>query len=102
VLPAEGWRELSRVSVVRPDARGGIDDGMGVRLVQVSPEALWLTATAGSWWVPMDQPLAHLAVAALEPDTPFSAYAQRLLPTLHSAARVLAVPRLLPERHDTP
>ena len=77
---------------MRPDARGAIDDGLGVRLVQVGTDAVPLTVPAGSWWVPLDQPLANLVAAALEPDTPGSWYAHRVLPTLESAARVMAKP----------
>ena len=49
-------------------------------------------APADSWYVPLDQPLAHLAVAALEPDTPSSYFANRLLPSLDSVLRVRAPP----------
>jgi hypothetical protein len=96
LLQAETWRETARASVARPDARGGVDDGLGPRLVRVITDAVPLPVPAGSWWVPLDQPLAHLVVAALEPDTPGSWFAQRVLPALASAARVMAVPDLAP------
>jgi hypothetical protein len=96
LLQAETWRETARASVARPDARGGVDDGLGLLLVRVVTDAAPLPVPAGSWWVPLDQPLAHLVVAALEPDTPGSWFAQRVLPTLASAARVMAVPDLAP------
>lgn len=96
LLQAETWRETARASVARPDARGGVDDGLGLRLVSVVTDAAPLPVPAGSWWVPLDQPLAHLVVAALEPDTPGSWFAQRVLPALASAARVMAVPDLAP------
>jgi len=80
------------MDTVRPDARGAVDDGLGLRLVQAATEAVPLTAPAGSWWVPLDQPLANLVTAALEPDSPGSWYANRVLPTLASAARVMAKP----------
>ena len=91
-LQAETWREIARMDTVRPDARGAVDDGLGLRLVQAATEAVPLTAPAGSWWVPLDQPLANLVTAALEPDSPGSWYANRVLPTLASAARVMAKP----------
>ncbi|MBK8865949.1 MAG: peptidase M14 [Betaproteobacteria bacterium] len=94
LLQAETWRETSRASMARPDARGGVDDGLGLRLVRVVADAAPLPVPAGGWWVPLDQPLAHLVVAALEPDTPGSWFAQRVLPTLASAARVMVVPDL--------
>lgn len=92
VLQAEGWRETLQLPSPRPVSRAGVDDGLGTRLIQATtvPRLLW--APAGSWWVPLEQPLAHLVMAALEPDTPWSWYAQRLLPALDSAARVTALP----------
>jgi len=91
-LQAEAWRETSRIDLVRPDARGGVDDGLGLRIVQAVAVPQRLSVPAGSWWVPLDQPLAHVAMAALEPDSPGSWYAHRVLPTLDSAARVMAMP----------
>ena len=87
------WREISRTTLARPDARGGVDDGLGLRLVQAATDAASLPVPAGSWWVPLDQPLAALVTAALEPDTPDSWFAQRVLPALTSAARVMAPPQ---------
>ncbi|MBK9529189.1 MAG: hypothetical protein IPO41_12910 [Acidobacteria bacterium] len=81
-----------RFEAARPDVRGVIDDGYSARLVQVTTDTVRLPVPAGSWWVPLDQPLAQLVAAALEPDSPSSWYANRLLPTLASAARVLVVP----------
>jgi len=92
-LQAEAWREISRIEESRPDVPGAIDDGRSVRLVQVVTDTVRLPVPAGSWWVPLDQPLANLVAAALEPDTPSSWFAHRLLPTLDSAARVMAVPQ---------
>ena len=92
-LQAETWRETARFDAARPDAPGAVDDGDGVRLVQVATDAVRLAAPAGSWWVPLDQPLAHLVTAALEPDTAVSWFAHRLLPALDSAARVMVVPQ---------
>ncbi|MFI4931590.1 MAG: M14 family metallocarboxypeptidase [Burkholderiales bacterium] len=92
-LQAEGWRELSRVETARPDVRGTVADAaqtvIGIR-VALAPHAA--TAPAGSWYVALDQPLANLAVAALEPDTPSSYFANRLLPSLDAALRVRSPP----------
>ena len=46
----------------------------------------------GSYYVPLNQPLANLVVAALEPDTPFSFFANRLIGDLQSTLRVMAPP----------
>jgi hypothetical protein len=65
-----------------------------VRRVAVNLQAHELAAPAGSWWLPLSQPLAALAMAALEPDTPSSYYANRVLQALSHAARVTAMPQL--------
>lgn len=50
---------------------------------------------AGSYYVPLNQTLANLAVAALEPDTPHSYYSHRLIERLQDTARVMATPSLV-------
>ena len=92
-LQAESWRELSRSEGARPDVRGTVADAThSVIAVRVALAPRAAVAPAQSWYVPLDQPLAHLAVAALEPDTPNSYFANRLLPSLDSVLRVRAVP----------
>ena len=51
-----------------------------------------LDVPRGSFYVPLNQPMANLVIAALEPDTPFSYNAERLVPDLQSAARIMALP----------
>lgn len=51
-----------------------------------------LDVPRGSFYVPLNQPLANLVIAALEPDTPFSFTTQRLVPDLQASARVMALP----------
>ena len=46
----------------------------------------------GSYYVALNQPLAHLALAALEPDTQNSFYANHILDDLKGIARVMAEP----------
>lgn len=53
-----------------------------------------IDAPTGSYYVPLNQPLANLAMAALEPDTPNSFFANRLLDGLASTARVMSEPSL--------
>jgi Zinc carboxypeptidase len=92
-LQAEAWQERSRIEGERPDVRGSVADAartvIGVR-VTLAGRDTW--APKNSWYVPLDQPLAHLAVAALEPDTPSSYFANRVLPSLDSALRVRVPP----------
>jgi hypothetical protein len=91
-LQAEAWLENALIEGPRPDVRGPIREAAPVRLVQVSTQTLMLPVPAGSWYVSLAQPLANVVVAALEPDSPNSYFANRLLPELASAARVLAPP----------
>lgn len=46
----------------------------------------------GSYYVPLNQPLGNLVIAALEPDTPFSFLSQRVLADLPAVARVMTPP----------
>ena len=50
---------------------------------------------AGSFYVPLNQPRANLAVAALEPDTQNSFFANHLIEELDSVARIMAPPSLV-------
>jgi hypothetical protein len=51
-----------------------------------------LDVEPGSWYVPLDQPLANLVVAALEPDTQNSYLANHIVSDLAAQARVMARP----------
>jgi hypothetical protein len=88
-LIAEAYRETARDSGQRDDVRGAITDAGGIVRVQVAlAPATPFTAPAGSFIVPLDQPLANLALAALEPDTQNSYFAHRLLVRLDQLRRV--------------
>jgi hypothetical protein len=83
VVRGETYRETSRSAAAEVP---------GALLVQVETVPALLDVTPGSWYVPLDQPLAHLAVAALEPDTPSSYVASGLVSRVDGVARVLARP----------
>ena len=91
-LEAEAWVEITSVEATRPDVLGRVSERQTARLVQVALEARRLVVAAGGWYVPLEQPLANLVFAALEPDSPNSFFANRLLPALDSAARVRVAP----------
>jgi len=92
-LSAERWRETARTEGARQDVRGTIADaGSAVVRVQVALAPQALPAPAGSYYVSLEQPLANLAIAALEPDTQNSFFANRLLRSLDDAARVMTKP----------
>lgn len=92
LLEAESWVEITSVEATRPDVLGRVSERQTARLVQVSIAPRRLPVGAGGWYVPLDQPLANLVLVALEPDSPNSYFANRLLPSLDSAARVLVAP----------
>ncbi|MDB5929688.1 MAG: peptidase carboxypeptidase [Polaromonas sp.] len=56
-----------------------------------------IDAPAGSYYLPLNQPLANIAIAALEPDTQTSYFANQLLDGIASAARVMSEPSLKTE-----
>lgn len=92
VVRGETWVETARETGARADVRGSIADTEGIVRVQVQALPALLDVTPGSWYVPLDQPLANLAVAALEPDTQSSYFANHLVTRLAASARVMARP----------
>jgi len=56
-----------------------------------------IDAPAGSYYIPLNQPLANLAIAALEPDTPASYFSNQLIDDLSSIVRVMSPPSLQAE-----
>jgi Zinc carboxypeptidase len=93
-LRGEAYRETARELGVRTDARGTIADAGGIVRVGVELVAAVIDAKAGSYYVGLDQPLANLVVAAMEPDTQNSYVANRVVTHLNLQARVLARPDL--------
>ncbi|HEV8311520.1 MAG TPA: M14 family metallopeptidase [Burkholderiaceae bacterium] len=92
-LSAERWRETARSEGARQDVRGTIADAGGAVIrVQVALAPQPLAAPPSSYYVSLEQPLANLAIAALEPDTQNSFFANRLLRSLDDAARVTTKP----------
>ena len=92
-LQTEAWVETACGEVTRPDVRGNVGDGWRTLLqlaVGLRPEAA--DAPAGSFYVALDQPLANLVIAALEPDSQNSYLAHRLIDRLDAVRRVMARP----------
>ena len=84
VVRGESYRETSRAAVA---------DSPGALQPQVETVPALLDVAPGSWYVPLDQPLAGLAIAALEPDTPVSYVTQGVISGgVHAVSRVLARP----------
>lgn len=88
----ETYRETARAEGVRKDVRGTIAGGGDIERVSVDLVRSLVDLPAGSYYVPLNQPLGNLAVAALEPDTQNSFYANRILDTLNGTARIMVEP----------
>ena len=97
---AESYRETAREAGNRQDVIGTIAGGGDIVRVQVSTLRSAIDAPAGSFYVPLNQPRANLAVAALEPDTQNSYFANHLIQELGQSARVMAVPSVVFEETD--
>ena len=67
----------------------------GIVRSQVALVRSAIDVPAGSFYVPLNQTLANLAVAALEPDTQSSYYANRLIERLENSARIMGTPSLV-------
>ena len=97
---ADTYRETARESGDRQDVIGTIAGGSGIIRVQVTPMRSAIDVPAGSFYVPLNQPRANLAVAALEPDTQNSYFANRLIDELGQTARIMNNPSLVFEETD--
>jgi Zinc carboxypeptidase len=84
----ETYREIGREAIA-----GGAEASVAARLrVQTAP--VLLDVAAGSYYVSLEQPLANLAIAALEPESPAGYAANGVVGNVTSLARVLDRPRM--------
>ncbi len=91
VVRGEVYNETSReLAAPRTDPRNGTTET--VLRVEVDAVAALVDAAAGSYYVALDQPLANLALAALEPDSPSGYVAHRVVLDVKGVARVMARP----------
>ncbi len=91
------YRETARAAGVRQDVRGAIADAGQIVKTEVALVRGVIDAPTGSYYVPLNQPLANLVIAALEPDTQSSYFANRLIDSLAGSARVMSEPALKTE-----
>ncbi|MDP3171427.1 MAG: M14 family metallopeptidase [Polaromonas sp.] len=91
------YRETARSAGVRQDVRGSIADAGQIVKTEVALVRGVIDAPTGSYYVPLNQPLANLVIAALEPDTQSSYFANRLIESLAGSARVMSEPALKTE-----
>ncbi|MFC5523745.1 M14 family metallopeptidase [Polaromonas jejuensis] len=93
-LLGDSYRETARTSGERQDVRGTIAGSSPIIKVQVSLTRGVVDVPRGSYYVPLNQPLGNLVLAALEPDTQSSYFANQLLESLQSTVRVMADPSI--------
>ena len=92
-IMGDSYRETARVTGERQDVRGTVADGNNkIVLVQVSLARALVDVPRGSYYVSLGQPLANLAMAALEPDTQSSFFANQIIGALENTVRVMAPP----------
>ena len=91
-LRGENYAETARELGLRADVRGSIADAGGVLRVSVDLVPALIDVDAGGYYVGLDQPLANLVVAALEPDTQNSYVANRIVSGVNALARVMQRP----------
>ena len=84
-VPGERYRVSRLVEAKKDDVRRNDEEG-GASVVQVVAvvEPAEVAVSRGDFYVPLDQPLANVAAAALEPDTQSS----------YAANRVITLPRV--------
>ena len=90
----ETYRETTRSSAERSDVRGSIADAAPIVQVDVELVRGLLDTPMGSYYVPLSQPLGNLVVAAMEPDTQNSFFANRVQDALQNQARVVGEPTM--------
>lgn len=91
------YRETARSGGARQDVRGTIADAGQIVKVEVALVRGVIDAPTGSFYVPLNQPLANLVIAALEPDTQNSYFATQLIDSVGSTARVMSEPTVRTE-----
>ena len=88
----DSYREVSRTTGERQDVRGTIAAAAPIINAQVSLVRGVIDVPRNSYYVPLNQPLGNLILAALEPDTQNSFFANSVLPDLQSTVRVMTEP----------
>ena len=78
----------------RQDVRSAIADANPITRVEVSLSRGLVDVPRGSYYVPLGQPLGNLVMAALEPDTQSSYFANQLIPDVQNIVRVMVPPNI--------
>ena len=93
-LRGEVYAETARELAARRDVRGSMADSGGALMVKVDLVPALVDVGAGSYYIGLDQPLANLVIAAMEPDTQNGFVANGIVTELKSQARVLLRPEI--------
>ena len=88
-LRAEGYPTRARARRRRRRRQPG-----GATRLKVQLQPALLDAAAGGYYVSLEQPLAHLVVAALEPDAPGSFASSGVIADVAAEARILVRPAI--------
>lgn len=97
-LLGDMYVETARPDAARQAADSQADAAPNVnRMPNVNLVRGVIDAPPGSYYISLSQPLANLAIAALEPDAPGSYFSNQLLDGLASVARVMSPPSLQAE-----
>ena len=91
-LRVERYHETARAEGERGEPPGRVSLQRPLQRITVALEPKWLDAAPGSFYVPLDQPLAHLVDGGAGARHAHSWYAHHLLPRLDAVQRVLAPP----------
>jgi hypothetical protein len=99
-LLVDTYQQTGSSAATTQEALATLNGQPSLQRVQVALVRSAIDAPAGSYYVPMNQPLAALVVAALEPDTQSSYFAHRLIGDLADTARVMSTPTLVFEESE--
>ncbi len=92
-LLADTYQETERDSTAKNDVLGPSE--RKIERVKVQMQRVAIDVPEGSFYVPLNQPLANLAIAALEPDTQSSFFANHIITSLNDVARSVNNPTLV-------
>lgn len=95
---ADTYQEVERSSSAKNDVLG--PSSRSVARVKVQLQRIAIDVPEGSYYVPLNQPMANLAIAALEPDTQSSFFANHIITGLSDVARSMNNPSLVYDETD--
>ncbi|MFE1573400.1 M14 family metallopeptidase [Comamonas odontotermitis] len=95
---ADTYQEVERSSSAKNDVLG--PSSRSVERVKVQLQRIAIDVPEGSYYVPLNQPMANLAIAALEPDTQSSFFANHIITGLSDVARSMNNPSLVYDETD--